>query len=1043
MKRTWKLLLLLAMILTVLCLVVACGEETPSGENPDDPSKPSTPPPSLGTVDTSELDFQRGENDMTWSSQKKQFSINYNQNKAFMLDASNITTDSSLARATIEFHYFSDKARTQLLAAFDAESGKKISGDDKYKNGFTDAGTYYVRVVCKMSGYDNGVKDVEFIIVASTAVNYLVGIPASVGDAVFNKGTNGGQFSSLDRNITLKAATLTSNTVGYKFRNWYLNADCTGDPITSFNADDPAIIAAISNGTLKLYAKFDECVPYPTFYRHPTEDTRVTEAPATIPAIPGYEDLPVDKVVLLDMSLVTKDSPVDLDYGYSTPKIGDRTDTIYGLTPAYAIQTENGEFILPWNDINDTLDTGERDADGKPVGGLNNYYANDNTFAGAINIYSLPRVHNYANYNTVEFWIYNANKSDTNTIGLCMYCDGDPARNMHTPIALDFAGWKKFSFNVADFISNTSSHTTNITGMAIFGTTEGYGGLPTDNANVCDDKNPNFIYFSSFYLTNTDTSNYKPVIADPSELLELQANIAAMTGKAKLSENDVTTYMTLNGTEGKIWDDLSISNASGLSKNAQRIFELAEAWNDKTLTCYRNSDLLDTIAAALNKLTDLLVVKVNAGTETSRNYRTTAYYITKTVNTISDYINTSHAKTWMVPVLHFVNSPIGEGETRIQSAYTYASAHMAMGNSRQFVDGMRYLIAAFSDNRITLSLNAADIMDAMQLVRALKDSAFIPAKVDKFVDDFFRWFYENIDVFLTEGTVPTEIADVNSYVDLETYLRGLFMIYDMASEATQAKFAAAVKFYAQKNSDLLTNITNAKYYDVEATALAEIQAHTATATAPSTATKVIRTWENIGQVYYRTEAGFILFDTHGGDPIIKGISSSMSSIDSERIYCTVVNDIVAIATDSEAIIVTAEGVTTDYYSNGYYAYTSADGKTNILISTADITENSAASANGSIARTEKAAVIVTTSVNADNSVSLMIYNLHGVRADIKVVLNGRYSMVGANNLYLVEDDRSGNTTTVTVLLTTQVDEKFTALRPSTEDVFEITLTPIN
>ncbi len=1016
-----KLLSLLLVVMLVVGMVTACLGDKPDDEPGDDPGvkpgdDPNPPNPIVGSVDVSRVEFKAYTRDgIRFNKSTKTYSIDYD-GKAHMLSPSYINGTPTPLYAECTFEYYLNDT---LVAAYD-EDGKWLKGADRDKNadGLVDAGTYTVKVRYTYEQHNDGVLEGTFIIAQSYNINYALSpLTGVTEDDMVVSTQNPTNFSDSSTELSLYSPSLDIEGRGYKFAGWYLNADGTGDAIATIDGSNAALIAALQNGSLTLYAKFFACVAYPQPFVDSTITTPLTQAPAgfsstgaaplgsQLPAIPGFDLLPEDKAVLLDMELM-KDTAGALGYGYSAIV----KDKPYFITKSPAVQTAGGQYAMQWQDPSNTWDF---IIDPAGSGDGNKHVANDD-YAGASMMFSNPlKNFNYEKYDTLEFWIYNGNASES-VFTMVAFVDGVNNRNMYYDIKLDFTGWKKFVIHVDDFTTDTGSRTMNITMLNFYSKdTDGKGGVPADNATLYDNKNENFIFFSNFYVTHHGTNYDVNTKTSSAELVAVLENLAAMNVNATKSDAEITSIMagTLLG---------STPTSADIKAAYQNIYYVAEAWNDPDSAHYNKDTVLNYIADSLNTLSEGAADLVNAKVAVDDNYVEAAYYLVKSMNTISKYIDTTHAQAWMAPVLYFVPAPVDVGNDIVRTGYIFACANAALGNTRGFLTGVRAIASAMAENRITLAVNTNDVVDGMQLFRALNETAF--GSVDAMTDltgDVFAWFYNNIDVFLVNGTVPTQISTRTDYVSFETYLRGMLLIYDVAPEAEQNKFAAAMKDYMAKNASLKATLTSSAYFKAEAENLAKIEANTATAAAPSTETNVIRAWESIGQAYYRTEAGFILIDRFGTAVNTRG-SGSVTPFTSDKIYCLVANDILTVVVaGNRSISISATAVQTGYFAGGTQT-TQTIGSTTITVSTAENATFGANTAKGTPASTAGAPMIVSSTVT-DQGIDLVVYNFTDAETTLSVMMNGTYSLASADSLF---DAQAGSgKTQVTVKLQRPAQEQ--------------------
>ncbi len=1034
MKRTWKILILCVVMLTVLSLLVACGDDTP--DNPDNPDNGGTKPGNTLedgqyalNVTVSEVEFlEGGDLKMTTDASGRPVLYATESGDPYRLTEDNHIGSPDPDRAVLTYEYYLNGTK---IVAYD-ENLDLVFGDEKYADGISEAGEYEVKLVYRMANHNSGVKIAKFVIEKSYTVKYEVGTPTGSGVPtmeIHEKSPT--TFSTTTVNSTLYDPTMKSDTLGYNFRGWFLDKACT-KPITAITGSD---ISAdlIASGTLTLYAKFEACVAYPDPFKDPTAENRVTTEP-TLPAIPGYEYMDENAFKLVDMSLL-KDSGNAVGYGYMTNGHG-----VYELAKEPARQTEGGQYAVMWQDPADLWDTpliggtpGQVHVPGDGISGAQ-------MILGALNGEGKPTLplYNPTYYDTLEFWIYNANNVG-NTVTLLVFMDGKDASSMYVDIKLDFSGWKKFSFHLSNFKTPTG-FSFNITKIHFYGANLG-GGSHSENADLCEDKNPNFVFISDIFVTN-NTSSFsvnKPNGFTPNDSLmnDVFQKLGNMPVNATLSDDDIATILSDNladnsaGDTGSFWTDIMPLNDSyNIMSSYERLMFMAEAWSDPDSAYYRSEDLKNTIAAGMNYMSKGANVLLTTAPDVDEFYEDAAYYLVKTTNYLSAFINQKHAETWMAPALYFVQAPCGSGDRLLKTAYTYACAQAALGNSSGFQTGIRAISAAFANNRITMSMNAANVVDALSLISVMDGTAYMPGNIDKFMTDFFNWFYFSVDSFLVDGTLPAALVSVCKY-DLATYIRGMLMIYNMAPAAEQTKFAAAVNYYLAQDTTLKTTITDTAYYHAEVTALTAIEAK-ANAAAPSGANGLYH-FESIGQVIVKTENGILLLDRKGTSvSTIPGVA--VTAINCDKLYATMIGDVFAIAAPDRAVFITNGTVTEVEYDGTTNAATFDKDNIHIVVAAGTASTITTATGNGTITEASGAPMIAGTAVNADGETVLYVYNYTEATVDLTIVLNGVYSEPTGDNLYSVNDDGAKTTVTVGLFLTEKE-----VVRKSTNTVFEIVL----
>ncbi len=1019
MKRVWKLLPLIALIVALLCFVVACGGETPENPDPGKVNPGDTPTQNFGTVNVSGINFKRG-NGFSWKKNDNALTLPWD-GLPHKLSSENFSGDPDPRRAAPQYDYYLNGT---LIASYD-ENGDQIAGDAKYANGITDAGTYQVKVLFKSPNYTAGVKEVNMVIAESITINYQIGQPSDLSESLLQLNNQTVyQYTTELSEILLFEPTINSTTIGYKFRGWYLDEACETTKLGDKFKGSDFTAEQTPNKTLTLYAKFNVCVEYPPIFTDNTIENPVTSAPATLPAIPGFDQLPEDKATLIDMSLLSE-IPTNMGYGYSShgrEAPNETNPNAYYLTLATSFLTEGGagQYALQWQDpcdrwnfrIDETLEGAEAEE------GRNNHVAGDKLYGALMSFTSPLKNFNYGNYNTLEFWIYNANAGDR-IITMVAFPDNNNSSNMYYDIKLDFSGWKKFTLHVNDFETVTGATTTNITMLNFYGTDFG-GGIPSQNANLAESDKDEFVFFSSIYLTNRNTAYDLDVNLSGAGLNAVLEKIMAGGVKASVSDEELGYAFSDIATSGltQYMIDMysGLSDSYSISEAYKLLFQMSEAWNDPNSVYYHDAEVLTTIADGMNFLTAGAYELVNTKVPTDGYFEQAAYYIVKITAGVAEYVNTKHAEAWMTPVLHFVQGPSGTGNFLMRTAYTYAVANIARGNVRGFMEGFRAMASALSTNRITLSKDTADIVDFMQLVAAVKDTPMMSRHMTEFLDEVYNWFYYSIDSFLINGTVPTEMTYRSGYISLDTYLRGMMLIYDISTSAQQNKFAAAMKYYMAQDTGLEARLNAAVYYNREATALTAIKANAATAASPTTDTVVIRTWDAIGQVYYRNGSEYLVFDNDGYKVNSSGFTlGNFTTLNCDRLYTLVCGNIVAVVPSVSGTIyfIDETGVTVEYAESAFYT----DGKTSIAVSTIKNIEGDnvlfSSEASGAVSSVApNVPVMIGTAVDTDGNLTIIMNNYTEARENISFTIRGSYEPVENNDPYTATVD--GGRTNVTV-----------------------------
>ncbi len=1052
MKHTGKILSVLLIVMVLACLLVACGgNETPTPTPTPTPGPGTTPGDGTGTsltVSVSEVDFLKGAFAMnTDSTGTTVLSIAYD-GEPHRLTENNHEGKPDPDRAALTYEYYD--ANGNKIASYDEFLTPLEGTPAEYAEGITEAGTYEVKLVYNYPNYNPGVKTAKFVITTSYEINYAVGAPTTAGTPQMTVPVgNPTHFTESDYEVPLYNPTMFDENVGYNFRGWYTDAACTeANKIVEINGDQ-IDFSLLVNNTLTLYAKFEACVAYPPIFVDSTSTTdgRVTTEPTQLPAIPGYDAIASDAYKLVDMSVLSEKGE-GMGYAYQTVSSENNKGGIYGIAKDPSVLTAGGEYVIQWQDPSDLWDKLIYNETEKT------HVPNDKWFGAMMSFASPNYNYNYADYDTIEFWIYNANNVG-NIITMLAFQERYDGSSMYVDIPLDFSGWKKITLHISDFGSSGGGFSTmNISKINFYGVHMG-SQFHSNNANLGDDKNPNFVYFSDIFLTNNSSTyggkSTAGFVPNNSEAAKLVANLGNLPVYASCDDAEIAAHLEMladNSTTdtGSFWMDIFPTDSYNIMLSYQRLMQLSEAWSDPDSDYYHSAELLDTIAAGMNYMTEGAFTVVESNATPDEYFEEAAYYIVKTTNNISSYINTRHAESWMVPVLRFVLGPTGEGNRLFKTAYTYACANAAIGNSRGVVTGVRAIAAAMHNNRATLAMNASDMVDAMSLLLAMKGTPFIPGTTTALYGSVFDWFYNCIDPMLVNGVVPTEIASLPGFVSLETYIRSMLMLYDNFTNDQKNKFAATVLYYMEQNPDLADSLEANAYFRTETTALTNLMSRNVTAADYENRTTATLIFENIGQVFYKNAEGYLLIDRTGTT-----INAAISALDHDKIYVAAINDTITIVADDRAIVLANGTVVGEEYfgtENRYevFSYTNAAGQTTNIAVVADTTVTiSESTENGTVMRASGAPMIVGSSVGADGKLSLTFYNFTDATGEISFAVKGLYTGVSSDNLYTVTPDTERDMTTVKFdlsLVLTPIPNKKDATkttRRTTESVFEIVL----
>lgn len=719
---------------------------------------------------------------------------------------------------------------------WNADNTVKCADEDE---GVSEAGTYTVRVIYTVKDnplYEETYVTARMIIDRSYSIHYYGPTDYTVEKA---NETLYSPASVAKEPIVLNDAILAD----HQFEGWFLCDEGDTNVTTTRVKQIDATVAA-NGGDIYLCAKFHPYAPYPTPY---TYTTNVTTAPTSLPAIPGYGDLQKDAVCILDMTTLMDADTLEENLGAMGGKYNNATEATGNLNAKGwykpALPAEGGGAGFEWGRY---------------------HYETSGQYAVSLE-FSKPNSmgYNLRAYNLMEFWVYSANATDQ-VFSIFIMTGGENAKSMTYDVHLDYSGWKKFSVLMPgsknDFLSYGILD--NITEIRFLGWPN--RGWRSDNANLgtAEMKDVvNFIYLSNFYITSYDSAYTAETILSEKDLVQTITNRTGMTLEAEIGDEKVAALM---GKMNLAADGKSITAAaenvfSDLAKPTtaiyERLWQMATAWSDPDSAYYRSEALLHAVVAGMNYMAELSH-DLMAGTLPARDADMTdcCLYIADMMNLFGDYLSEKHAQSWGAIALHYFPSSLGVSTDAFLSSYINASVHLGMRNVREALTAIRQIAHVFTDREITLATATdADLTRFTALVASMSEN-MLPSG---FVADLFDWFYEAVDAFTVDGQVPTQLASA----DLVPYLRAMLLLWDVADEETQSNFAAHLKLYMAKDATLRTRLTAARVYDAEATALAAVEAHEATACEPSTT--FIGVFESTGCALYKTATAYLYISPSG------------------------------------------------------------------------------------------------------------------------------------------------------------------------------------
>ncbi len=755
--------------------------------------------------------------------------------------------------------------------------------------GVSEAGSYEVRLYFFADGYKETYVTATLTIVSSYNITYAVGDGMTLPSGVTIDSLLAKDSPTIYADNTKDMLLLDASLAEYKFKGWYLDEACN-QAISVING------AEMGSKDVTLYAKFQPYLPYPMPYEY-SSNTQV--APNPIPAIPGYDRLTEGATPILDMQYVHKDSTeISFTQKYQTPD----TENYYFAFNDYEL-TAGGQPVIQWIDYNDTF-AGKwpEDSESAPT-----WEANDGIYNGSMNFYK-PFSTEYTKYDTLEFWLYCANTTVTESnpqgsnITLIMWTDGNDGKTLRYSIPLNFSGWKKFTLRVSDFKAVNTGNL-NITRISFFAY-DIFG----ETSNLAENKSKNFLYLSNMFLTSYESS-YKTTGAIPegTALKILEAFETFTIASPSKTDAEIATILgQVSSSENAIFNDITVTDQVTLADCYNRILALAEAWNAPTSEYYKDADLLNTIGVSLNKATALAQGFLSYALPVDEYITACCLDAVKTALIIGDHYEATHAESWMMPVLYYFPSSTGAGEDALVSSFIYTGAQLALSNNMSVISGFFQMTHLLANREISVTINPADVVPVMSMIRAAYGTSMYPVGSD-FINDMFAWFYECVDALTYQGKLPTGMEG-----SLVPFIRGMLMIYDLAPEATQNTFASLVKYYMAQDASLKAALEGAMYYDIEATTLATIEASSAPVATPSNVSLINTA---LGMAIYRTEEFFFLL-TQDGTLIVNGITLDYTPSASTTFEGMATKDTLAILTDDKQILVNADGVQL-FDSQGY------------------------------------------------------------------------------------------------------------------------------
>ena len=962
MKKFAKISLLLLLVLTMALCFVACGEEPDNGGNK--PGSGSSGGGGGGDDSTLQTIYT---NNVTFNP------------KVVAYDGRLKTHENYRGKPEPE----ADERYEYWL------NGEKVADEE----GVSEVGIYEVRLYFSHKGYKETYVTSTLTIEQSYAVLYQIGVaPGADANAEMTVSENNpDEYATSTTGATLYNATLA----GYKFKGWYTDAACTeGNEISEINGADFQ-----GQQELTLYAKFQKYLPYPTPYQY---STTVTEEP-TLPPIPGYWTMALkDSFKLVDLSMLAegaeKSDHPEFKYGSTTSAMDP-----YYITRNYSTQLSDGNYALQWVDYNDTWEVenwmGQEDQFLSPGDGEANQ---------VLRFWNPNPVVNPSNYDTIEFWIYCANTTvceefpEGNYIQLWMWSNDVNTQSMRIKIQLDFSGWKKFTLNRSDFDAPAGGDM-NITRIDFYADRQsGFG-----DGNLAHNTNPNFVYFSDFFLTNSRSSYGVTTSVGSGAVVETLENLAGVTEMplAMMGMTDTDIAQLLDGldmstplADGAVscWSDITITSAQSFYQITNRFTQLASAWNAPDSDYYHDEALLTVLGEGLNYLSAYANAKADLGAATFDGYAImSCYNLATVIGTIGDYFEATHAETWCHAILTYIPSPVADLENMEDSAammnYAYTVAQMGLQNIQGTLTGLRAMASQLSQRNVTmLEGNYTFAPTLLTMLLAATEGTNLNPANPAFLNDICAWFYECVDALTLNG-----VSEATDSTSLGMYVGAMLNIYHMLPEAQQQNFSKTVKYYLAADPTLAANM-------IPTTLVQEnLQTILADGLLPEkVVTSSVTINEKIGQVIYKTDDSLFAL-TQSGNLIDTKNSGFAVNTEGYEVFkgCTHEN-LLALVADDNLIVLGPDGATTSTES----ALTVTVGNTTAyLLSEA----NNAVTVDGLFMAADAPCILFTTE-NADGSISCTLYNYQGVATDMHLMLRGYYNTLEANDA--LEVSVTSNTT---------------------------------
>lgn len=970
MKHFRKALLLILLVLAVVVCLAACKKDD-EGNGGNGGNNGGTggdnPPTVIGQISVKNVTFGGRYGKMVVKADG-----NYHT-----MELEKLEQDTDTERYEWTFEYWN------------ADMTEKVADQGE---GVKDPGTYIVKAICTdpKGRYSSNFVTAKLIIDQSFKIHYNTPKGAVVADA------NPELYSLTSEDQNLSTASLD----GYKFKGWYDNAAYTGDPITTLYIQRDYA----DGGDIHLYGKF---LPYSTAPTAYTYTTDVTEAPTTLPPIPGFHEMSEDAVCIIDVSQITEEALAQdsKPFGFKYSNTGAAYYGGGGMEAA--IPAEGGGYGLEWNNYH--------------------YIEGSTDFVSNVQ-FQKPISTGYSRdlYDTLEFWIYSANATEqafTIFLGLNNAPETD---SLTFTVKLNFSGWKKFSVLLSGSSSDADFYTParsngNITEFRIFGCP--VTNMRSDKANLSTEAMKdvtNFIFFSNFYVTTHKSSypTFTNVVA--TELLKVTSNMTALTVNADKTDAEIDAFVaamnlaadnkTVDPASSKVFSDIDLESTAACRATYERLRDMAEAWNDTSSKHYNSDTLRDAVVAGMNYLAEQLnlLVKTNSlPSATDDDITAICLAIADVMNLLGDRLCEKHAQAWGQYPLYFYPGATGDSTDGFIGAYVFTTVQIGLGNVREAATGMKQLHHLFTNNEIAVTSDDVNVIRYFALVNAMNGTGFHNPYQATYIKDLFAWFYSCVDAFTVNGKIPTALA---SDYDIAPYIRAMLMIYDMADTKTQQTFAGYVKYYLASDATLADRLAATQKYDLEADVLARIQASDAPVATPSdTACSV---FDVIGTALYKNGDKYLLITPNG--VYAEGINAdAIDEIPADDTFFGIADEkSIAIIRGDQVIVI--QGDTVQVSSATENTIVGTDNKVAVLTTDGNLTDD--------LLYYTSAPVIVLTNTAEDGSITFTVYNFTKVSVDFEIDLNGLYSQKGTSTVLRVEADMFGEDRTVVTFSASTVSQ---------------------